>query len=212
MDGVPLVCLTGRLLELGGDIRPYGEFDPAEAFMQLSPLAPVAVGQKLMLVAGSIGAETDRLHPGREEREGMEEDAELLVAGRDIAVSEFGAKDASEFGPVSVQGLVGFVTLIGEEGILFLRFDEGRIHVEGGMTYGVLLMDGGDKVGINLFESRQEFGQWRDYRLTVETGAVRVKAREVPENSRRGRNRSMLLLSPPSLCFSSFLSRMPSSA
>ena len=114
---MPLVCLTDRLLELGGHIRTDGELDPAEAFI----LAPVAVRQKLMLVACSIGAETDRLHPGREESEGVDEDPELFISCRDIAVPELRMEDTSEFGPVGVQGLIGLVSLIGEEGFLLAR-------------------------------------------------------------------------------------------
>jgi hypothetical protein len=79
MDGIPFLYLTDRFLEPGGDISTDGERDPAEAFMQFSLLAPVAIGHKLMLVACRIGAKTDRLYSGREKREGMQNRFTSLV-------------------------------------------------------------------------------------------------------------------------------------
>jgi len=105
-----------------------------------------------MLVAGGIGAETDTLHPGREEREGVKEDAELFVSGRDIAVPELRMEDTSEFGPVGVQGLISLVSLVGEERLLLAGLYEGRVHVEGSVGEGVLLMDGSDKISIDPFK------------------------------------------------------------
>ncbi len=102
MDGMPLVCPTDRLLELFCDIRSYSEFDPTEAFMQLPVLAPVALRHKVMLVPCGIGAQTHRLHSGRKQRKGVEEDAKLSVAGRDIAVPELCMENESLFCPIRV--------------------------------------------------------------------------------------------------------------
>ncbi len=51
----------------------------------------------------------------------MEKDSKLLIAGRDIAVSELCMEDKAEFGKVGIQWLVGLVPLIGEEGYPFLE-------------------------------------------------------------------------------------------
>jgi hypothetical protein len=63
MDGSPFLCFPDRLFELRSDIGAYGELDPAESFMQFPALAPVAVGEKLVLVACRIRAETHGLYP-----------------------------------------------------------------------------------------------------------------------------------------------------
>ena len=105
MDRMPLVCFPDRLFELFCDIRSYGEFNPAEALMQLSIPAPVTLRHKVVLLPCRIGAETYRLHSGRKRRKGVEKDAKLSVAGRDIAVPELRMKDQTMFCPVGVQGL-----------------------------------------------------------------------------------------------------------
>ena len=209
IEGAPLVCFTDRLLELRCHIRTDGELDPAETLMELPTLAPVAVGEKVMLIAGSVGTETDRLHPGREEIKGVEEDTQLFVSGGNIPVPELRMKDTSEFGPIGIQRLVGLVSLVGEEGFFLAGLYEGGVHVERRMIYGVPLMNGSNKVGIDLFESRKKSGDGRDDRRALHRHIISMKGGEIAEDRRRGRNRSMSLLSPPSLHLSSFLSREP---
>ena len=48
-----------------------------------------------MLVSCRIGAETYGLYPFRKKRKGVNEDAELLMSGRDVAVPELRMKDES---------------------------------------------------------------------------------------------------------------------
>ena len=84
MDGMPFFCLADRVLELFRHIRTYGELDSPKAFIP----APVAIGHEVMLVARRVGTETYRLHPRWKKRKGVNEDAELFVARRDIAVPE----------------------------------------------------------------------------------------------------------------------------
>jgi hypothetical protein len=147
-ERTPFFCLLDCFFELGRHIRPYGELNPAETLV-----APVAIGHKVMLIACRIGAETYGLHSGRKEREGADEDAELVMSRRDVAVPELGMKDEALFRPVGIQGLVGFEALIGEEGAFLLRFDERGVHVEGSAICGVLFIDGSDQVGIDAFKA-----------------------------------------------------------
>src|SRR5208337_4586155 len=147
-ERTPFFCLADRFFELRSYVRPYGELDPAKAFV-----VPVAIGHKIMLIACRIGAEPYSFYPFGQKREGADEDAELLMSRRDVAVPELRVEDEALFGPVSIQRLVGFKSLIGEEGVFLLRFNERGVHVEGSVIYGVLFVDGSDKVGVDAFKA-----------------------------------------------------------
>ncbi len=105
-----------------------------------------------MLVACRIGTKANSLYSRGKKREGMEKDSKLLIAGRDITVSELCMEDKAEFGKVGIQWLVGLVPLIGEEGILFGGLYESGVHVEGGMIDGIPFVDSSDEVGIDTFK------------------------------------------------------------
>jgi len=58
-ERAPFFRLRGRFPELRGYIAAYGEFDPAEAFVD----APVAIGHEVVLISRRIRAEPDGLYP-----------------------------------------------------------------------------------------------------------------------------------------------------
>ena len=136
---MPFFRLVDCFFKLRRYVRAYGELDPAEPFV-----APIAIGHKVMLITRRIGTKANSLHSGREEGKVVNEDAELFMSRRDVAVPELRMKDKALFRPVSIQRLVGFEALIGEKGVLLLRFHERGVHVEGSLICGVLLVDGSD--------------------------------------------------------------------
>jgi hypothetical protein len=106
-----------------------------------------------MLIARRIGAETYALHSLGEEGKSVDKDAELLMSRRDVAVPELRMEDEALFRPVRIQGLVSFEAFIAEKGVVLLGFDESGVHVEGSVIYGVLFVDGSDKVGVDAFKA-----------------------------------------------------------
>jgi hypothetical protein len=160
-----------------------------------------------MLIASRIGTETNSLYSGRKKREDADKDAELFMPRRDVAVPELSMKDEAFFRPVSVQGLVGFEAFIAKKGFILLGFNESGVHVEGGLIYGILFINGGDKVGVDAFKGQKEVGQRGDDGFALNAGIVFMKGGKVPEDGGGGRDRPMLLLAPSLLCFPSLLSR-----
>ena len=109
MEGMPLFRLPDHLLELFRYIGSYGKFNLAEA--GVFPYV-IAIREEIVLVSCRVRAETDSLYLLGEEREGVRKNTTLLVAGRDVSVPELCVKDAPEFRPVGVEGLVRLVSLI----------------------------------------------------------------------------------------------------
>jgi len=88
--------------------------------------------------------------------------------------------------------------------MLLLCCDEGGIHVEGSQAEEITVPDGSNEVGITPFEGR--------LRARSKEGSpapalfpriVFVKGGKVPEDGRGGRDRPVLLFSPPPLRFAS---------
>ena len=151
--------------------------------MVLPVPAPVTIRHKVVLVPCRIGAQTYRLHSGREKGKGVEEDAELLVARRDIAVPELRMKDQTMFCPVGIQGLIGSVSLVREECILFLRLDERGIHIERRDVMRVSPLNRGNEVSVDTFKGRQKSCQRGDYGLALVGRVVLMEGGEIPEDS-----------------------------
>jgi len=141
-----------------------------------------------MLVACGVRAEANGFYLLGKKREGMNKNTELLISCRNIPVPEFCMKDKAQFCPIGIEGLIGFVPLIGEETLLFLGMNKGGIHIEGGALYRIMSVDSGDKIGMDPLKGREEVCQRGNNCLTLDTGIFFVKGRKIPEDGRRGRN------------------------
>jgi hypothetical protein len=174
--------------ELGSNITAYGELNPTEAGVRLPILAPVAIRHKVMLVACGVRAEANGFYLLGKKREGMNKNTELLISCRNIPVSEFCMKDKAQFCPIGIEGLIGFVPLIGEETLLFLCMNKGGIHIEGGALYRIMSVDSGDKIGMDPLKGGKKFRQRRDHRFPFFAGIVLVESGKIPEYGRGGRD------------------------
>ena len=159
-----------------------------------------------MLIACRIGTEIDLFHPFREHVEGFLEYPKLLIAGRDVPVPELRVEDKLLLGPPNIERLIGFVSLVGEQGVFFLRFYERGVHIEGSFRLRTVFLDGCDEVPVYLHESLEVLVGRRDegfalLALLFFLGVV--EGCKEPEYGGRGRDGRMMLLSPASFLISS---------
>jgi hypothetical protein len=95
-----------------------------------------------MLIASGIGTEINLFHSFREHIEALFEYPELLIACGDVPVPELGVENKLLLGPPEVVRLIRSIALVGEEGVLFLRFRDGGIGIEGSFLFRTMLLDG----------------------------------------------------------------------
>src|SRR5208283_4745597 len=207
-DGFPFLRLGHRFFELFCHISPYGELDPAETLV----LPFLAILEEIVLIAGGIGTEIDLFHSLGEHVEGFGEYPELIKSRGDVPVPELRVEDKLSLRPPDVEGLIRLVPLVGEQGVFFLRMNEGRIHVEGRFCTGMVSLDGGDEIPVYLNEAREVLIRRRDESLTPLALLLFLRVMEgckIPKDGGPGRNGSVMLLPPPSLPGPSLLTGKP---
>ena len=172
----------------------------------------LAVFEEIMLIARRIRTEIDILHPFREHVEGFLEYPELFVSRGDIPIPELRVKDKPCFRPKDVERLIGFISLVGEEGVFFLRFYERGVHVQGGFLFRTAFLDGGDEVPVYLHESLEMLIRRRDEGFAFFSFLLFLRVVEgckEPEYGGRGRDGRVMLFSPSSLLRSPLLAGKP---
>jgi hypothetical protein len=97
--------------------------------------------------------------PSGKPLKGLLEDAEEIVVGRDIAIPELGMDQQFLLCPEQIEGLIGFVPLVGKEGIpLLVSLDEGGIDIKGRGRGGVLPLDGGHEITVDAGKTGKDRG------------------------------------------------------
>src|SRR5450756_267530 len=137
-----------------------------------------------MLIACGIRTMIHRGDPFGEHSEGFFEYPELLVPCRDVPVTEFGMEHDFLLRPPDVEGLVGLVPLVSEEGLFLLRFYEGGVAIQRRFHLTMVLLNGCHKIPIYLYESLQALVRCRDESLSCLTFPFLMRIMEgfeVPE-------------------------------
>ena len=109
----------------------------------------VALRHEVMPCSPAYRSGAGPLLPLAAELEGADKDAELFIPCGDVAVPELRVQEKTLFRPVGIQGLIGSVPFVREETVSFPWFDEGGVHVEGGASDGVSVIDLSDEIGVD---------------------------------------------------------------
>jgi len=89
-----------------------------------------------MLIPCGVGTEIYLRNSRGKHSKTIDKYPELFISGRDIAVTEFGVDNHLLFRPPGSKRLIGFVSIVAEEGILFLCCSQGSILIKGSLCAG----------------------------------------------------------------------------
>ena len=106
-----------------------------------------------MLIACGIRTKIHFRDPFRKHVEGLFEYPKLFIPCRDVPVSKLGVKHNLLLRPPNVEGLIGFVSLIAEEGVFLLCFYESGVGIQSSLPLRMAFLDGSHKVLVRPPES-----------------------------------------------------------
>src|SRR5512136_2643979 len=77
---------------------------------------------------------------------GLLEDPKLLIACRDVPIPKLAVQDNPLLRPPNVEGLIGFIPLIAEEGVFLLCFYKSSVRIQSRLPLRMTSLEGSHKI------------------------------------------------------------------